>query len=52
VKCPWPPPDRKPPEHRDLTIRVQFTDYLTGKTFLAETLCRIKLPADAAAPQP
>ncbi|HOW18593.1 MAG TPA: hypothetical protein PLC79_06115, partial [Phycisphaerae bacterium] len=52
VKCPWPPPDRKPPEHRDLTIRVQFTDYLTGKTFLAETLCTIKLPADAAASRP
>ncbi len=52
VKCPWPPPDRKPPEHRDLTIRVQFTDYLTGKTFLAETPCRIRLPADAAASQP
>jgi len=52
VKCPWPPPARKPPEHRALTIRVQFTDYLTGKTFLAETPCRIRLPADAAASQP
>jgi hypothetical protein len=46
VKCPWPPPDRKPPEHRELTIRVQFTDYLTGRILTAQTTCKIKLPAD------
>lgn len=51
VKCPWPPPNRKPPEHRDLTVRVKFTDYLTGKTFMAQTTCKIKLPADVQAAQ-
>ncbi|MBN1488717.1 MAG: hypothetical protein JXA69_02270 [Phycisphaerae bacterium] len=51
VKCPWAPPDRKPPANRGLTIRVQFTDYLTGKTLTAETSCTIKLPADAAGTQ-
>ncbi len=46
VKCPWPPPDRKPPPHRELTVRVHFTDYLTGKTFMRETACKIRFPAD------
>jgi len=46
IKCPWPPPARKPPAHRDLTVRVQFTGYVTGKTFTAQTTCTVKLPAD------
>lgn len=44
VRCPWPPPDRQPPDHDELTVRVQFTDLLTGKTFTAQRVCRVKLP--------
>ncbi len=46
VKCPWPPPDRKPPDHRELTIRVEFTDLLTGKTFTAQKVVEVKFHAD------
>jgi len=28
-ECPW----KSPPPHNELTVRVEFTDYLTGKTF-------------------
>jgi len=52
IKCPWKPPARKPPEHRDLTVRVRFTDYITGKTFMTQTTCQIKLPADAVTTRP
>ncbi|MCD4823112.1 MAG: hypothetical protein K8S55_00760 [Phycisphaerae bacterium] len=38
--CGW----EKPPAHADITVRVEFTDYLTGKTFTAQKLCKIKLP--------
>jgi len=40
--CPW----KTPPSHGGITVRVEFTDYLTGKTFAAQKLC--KLPAAAA----
>ncbi len=33
-----------PPAHKDITVRVEFTDYLTGKSFGAQKLCRVKLP--------
>ena len=38
-ECPW---KADPPSHNEITVRVQFTDYLTGKTFTAQKLCRIK----------
>ncbi|MHC4982314.1 MAG: hypothetical protein ACYTF6_03995 [Planctomycetota bacterium] len=43
--CPW---KNEPPKHEEITVRVQFTDYLTGKTFAAQKLCKIKRPASAA----
>ena len=36
------PQSPKPP---DVTVRVTFIDYLTGKTFTAQKVCRIDLPA-------
>lgn len=38
--CPWQ--QRRPSGH-ELTIRVKFTDYLTGQTFTATKQCRIRL---------
>ena len=32
------------PRHKDITVRVRFTDYLTGKTFTAQKLCQVRLP--------
>ena len=42
--CPW---KTAPPRHRDLTVRVTFLDYLTGKTFTAQKLCKVDLPSAA-----
>jgi len=38
--CPWQP---DPPEHDEITIRVEFTDYLTGKVLTAQKLCKVAL---------
>ena len=43
-ECPWP---SSPPKHRQITVRVSFVDYLTGKTFTAQKLCKVNLPAAA-----
>ena len=43
--CPW----GKQPEHDELTVRVEFTDYLTGKTFTAQKVCRLKLTGPSPA---
>ena len=40
LKCPW---QKGPPAHTDLTVRVEFVDLLSGKTFNAQTVCKIKL---------
>jgi hypothetical protein len=42
--CRWKP---HPPKHRDVTVRVAFLDYLTGKTFTAQTVCSVDLPPAA-----
>jgi len=39
-KCPWKP---GPPKHKEITVRVEFTDYLTGKHFRAQKLCKVDL---------
>ena len=41
LDCPWP---SGPPDHREITIRVTFTDYLTGKTFTAQKAVQVNLP--------
>ena len=37
-----------PPAHDELTVRVEFTDYLTGRTFEKQTVCTVDLPPGAA----
>jgi len=41
--CPW---KKVPPLHTDVTVRVEFVDYLTGKHFTTQKLCKVKLPAE------
>lgn len=38
--CPW---KNAPPAHAALTVRVAFVDYLTGKTFSTQKLCKVDL---------
>ena len=39
--CPW----KQLPKHDQITIRVEFTDYLTGKTFTAQKVVRVRIPS-------
>ena len=39
--CPWKP---APPKNAGITIRAEFTDYLTGKKLTAQKVCKIDLP--------
>ena len=41
LTCPWP---SRPPEHNEITVRVEFLDYLTGARFTAQKLCKVSLP--------
>lgn len=41
-ECPW----GKPPKNPDITVRVEFIDFLTGKTFNAQKLVKITLPPE------
>ena len=45
LDCPW---KSGPPSNPDLTVRVTFHDYLTGKTFTAQKLITVALPASAS----
>ena len=53
--CPW---KARPPVHDEITVRVEFVDYLTGRRFTAQQACKVLLPppdlapATAAATQP
>ncbi|MGC9453688.1 MAG: hypothetical protein ACP5HU_02380 [Phycisphaerae bacterium] len=40
LECPWD----EPPAHEEITVRVTFTEYLTGKSFTAQTVCTVRLP--------
>jgi hypothetical protein len=44
--CPWPA--GQPPRHQELVLRVEFTDYLTGKTFVTEKPVTVDLPTQQA----
>ncbi len=44
LNCPW----TSPPTRRDLTVRVSFVEYLTGKEFSAQKTIEVDLPAPAA----
>jgi hypothetical protein len=37
----------EPPAHSELTVRAEFTEYLTGKTFTAQQVIKIALPPKA-----
>jgi len=37
-----------PPAHRELTVRAEFTEYLTGKTFITQQVIRVALPPTPA----
>jgi hypothetical protein len=39
--CRW---KAAPPEHDEITVRVEFLDYLTGKTYTAQKPCKIERP--------
>ncbi len=39
VKCPW---RTGPPAHDEITIRVEFADYLTGRTFRDQKVVKIQ----------
>jgi hypothetical protein len=41
LECPW---GDRPPAHDEVTVRVEFTEYLTGETFTAQTVCKVRLP--------
>lgn len=41
IRCPFPGP---PPEHREVTVRVTFVDYLTKRVVSAQSTCQITLP--------
>ncbi len=38
--CPW----KTPPKHAEITVRASLTDYLTGKEFAAQKVCKVNLP--------
>lgn len=46
-KCPW----KARPRHADVTVRLEFIEYLTGKTFWAQKLVKVR-PVAAPATQP
>jgi len=41
LTCPW---KSAPPKHNEITIRLEFTDYLTGRTFSAQKIVKVTLP--------
>ncbi len=49
IPCRW---DR-PPSEKDMTIRVAFTEYLTGRVFTAQTNVQVETPQkDGVEPEP
>jgi len=40
VKCPW---RIGPPKHDEITVRAEFTDYLTGKTHRSQKPVKVRL---------
>ncbi len=39
--CPWK--EGTEPRHKKLTVRAEFVDYLTGRSFTAQKLCEVRL---------
>ena len=40
IPCPW----QTRPQHEDVTVKVTFTDSLTGRSFTEQKLVKVKLP--------
>ena len=40
LTCPW----QRPPRHPDVTVKVQFTDELTGRQFTAQHVSKVDVP--------
>jgi hypothetical protein len=49
LNCPW---QHGPPSHTDLTVRVTFTDELTGRLFNVEKVIKVNVPPPASSPSP
>jgi hypothetical protein len=41
LPCPW---QQSPPRHPDVTVRVQFTDELTGRQFVEQRVAKVDVP--------
>ena len=41
LTCPW---QQAPPRHLEVTVKVTFTDELTGRQFTRQTVAKVKLP--------
>lgn len=41
LKCPW---KGAPPQNSELTVRVSFEDYISGRVLTAQTVCNVRLP--------
>jgi hypothetical protein len=48
LTCPW----ETPPRHPDVTVRVQFTDELTGRQFTAQSVVKVEVPPTQPATRP
>ncbi len=46
LECPW----QTRPEHGEVTVRVTFTDALTGRTFTEQTMVKVQPPPPATMP--
>ncbi len=46
VRCPWPA--GRLPDHSEVTARVVFTEFLTGRPLVAQEVFRITFPPDLA----
>jgi hypothetical protein len=46
LKCPW----QKVPTHGEITVRVAFTDLLTGRQFTAQKAVKVEPPPAASQP--
>jgi len=40
IKCPWR--EASPPQSREVTVRVEYLDYLTGRLFTESLTCKIR----------
>jgi hypothetical protein len=44
--CPW----KTPPKHDEITVRVEYVEYLTGRRFSIQSVCKVRPPPPATQP--